>query len=60
MADKNLSKQEQQRLKEKEKFERDRKKWKEQESLKRVQKTGGNKPRFAGVFCESDIINEIF
>ena len=41
MADKNLSKQEQQRLKEKEQFERERKKWKQQESRKRVKKSGG-------------------
>ena len=39
MADKDLSKQEKQRLKEKEKFERERKKWKQQESKKRVKKT---------------------
>ena len=39
MADKNLSKQEQQRLKEKEQFERERKKWKQQESRNRIKKT---------------------
>jgi len=39
MADKNLSKQEQQRLKEKEQFERERKKWKQQETRNRIKKT---------------------
>ena len=40
MADKGLSKQEKQRLKEKEKFERERQQWKKQEARKRVKKTG--------------------
>ena len=40
MADKNLSKQEKQRLKEAEKFERERKQWKQQASRQRVKKSG--------------------
>jgi len=39
MADKGLSKQEKQRLKEKEKFERERAQWKKQEARKRTMKT---------------------
>jgi len=40
MADKGLSKQEKQRLKEKEKFERERAQWKKQEARARTKKSG--------------------
>ena len=48
MADKGLSKQEKQRLKEKQKFERERAEWKKQEARKRTKKSG-KKDRTGGI-----------